>query len=141
MYKEVVKFENYEGEEVEKTLYFNITKAEIVMLEAKYPEGIQAHINKVIESKDKKQIMDLFEMFITMSYGKRDDDNNFVKLDDNELRAFKASEVYSELFMRLLTDGEAQEKFFVGIMPKEIREAAAKDISKMDKLTALPSNS
>ena len=131
MYKEVVTYENYEGEEVTKTLHFNITKAELVRLEMEYPNGIQAYIQSVVESRDKKQIMDLFEMFITLAYGKRDEDNNFIKLDEKEIRAFKSSEVYSALFMKLLTDEKAQEAFFLGIMPKELREAANKEISKM----------
>lgn len=128
MYHTNVTFENFDGEQVTKTLYFNLTKAEITKLQLSYKGGFDKYVQSVIDEKDPEKIMNLFEMLILKAYGVRNDDG-FIKSKE-KTDAFVTSEAYSELFMRLITDEKAQNEFFMGIMPRDLAEQAAKEIEK-----------
>lgn len=137
MYKTNVTYENFDGEQVTKTLYFNLTKAEITKLQLSYKEGFDKYVETVIHPVDEngnkvdpdpQKIMDLFEMLILKAYGVRNDDG-FIK-DETKTKVFVTSEAYSELFMRLLSDEKAQTEFFMGIMPKDLVAQAQTEIEK-----------
>ena len=119
MYKTIVKFTDEEGNSKEKELRFNLTKAEIAKLQLSTEGGFDKHIQAIIDSKDNGKIIELFENLITMSYGQVDSTGEFYK-DKDAARRFLATEAYSELFMRLITDEKEQQAFFMGIIPRDL---------------------
>ena len=82
--------------------------------------GLEKRIQKIVSSQNGKEIMALFKEIILKAYGvKSDDGKRFIK--NQEVRdEFEQSEAYSELFMKLVTDADAAQKFINGIIPKDI---------------------
>ena len=71
MYKETIKFEDIEGNEVERDFYFRLTKMELVELLAGY-EVMGGYMSFLAETARKNQVgplIDLIHMVITKSYG------------------------------------------------------------------------
>lgn len=117
MLKKTVSYEDYDGNQRTDDLYFNLTKAEVTIMEYSAEGGLTKMLEKVVASKDTKKIIEIFQNIIMMSYGEKSPDGKrFIK--NQELRdAFAQTEAYSELFMELATNEEAAAQFVNGIVP------------------------
>lgn len=139
MVKQKVTYINFDGEEITETIRFNLTKAELMRLEARSEGGLSARLDKIqkamarereeTESEEirdpllKKEIFDFFEEVIESSYGIVRN-GMFVK-DKDATSQFMASEAYSELLLSLLSGGESTAAAFIqGIMPPVKQEVA-----------------
>lgn len=120
MYKETIKYTDYDDNEREEDFYFNLNKAELTEMQMSTEGGLEKRIQKIVSSQNGKEIMALFKEIILKAYGvKSDDGKRFIK--NQEIRdEFEQSEAYSELFMKLVTDADAAQKFINGIIPKDI---------------------
>ena len=58
MLKETIKYTDYNGVEREEDFYFNLTEAELVDMDMDENNGLAEKLQKIIDSKDIKQIMD-----------------------------------------------------------------------------------
>jgi len=132
MYKTSVTYEDsFTGNQVTRDLYFNLTKAEITKLQLSYKDGFDKYVREVIDSADPGKIMDLFEMLILKAYGVRTAEGDFLKSKERS-EAFVTTEAYSELFMRLIQNQEEQEKFFMGVIPKDLADQASAELKKIE---------
>ena len=115
-----IKYTDYDGVERTESFYFNLSKAELITMDAEIEGGFKKMIEKVIESQDPKQIIEIFKDIIYRSYGEKSPDGRrFIK--SKELSdAFTQTEAYSELFMELATDAGKAEAFVKGIMPPDL---------------------
>lgn len=122
MLKRTIKYENLDGEMVEKEFYFNLTKAELVEMEMSNANGggFEESMRRIVESNDGKAIMEEFEKIIMKTVGYRDGDD-FIKTEDYRNR-FKNSGAYSELFIELVTDAEAGARFINAVIPAHLAE-------------------
>lgn len=129
MYKKTLTFENYDGEEITKNLYFRLTQAEIVDMEFNDPNGsVISMLRKMSNEKDMRVIVPLVKKFMLMSYCERQENGTLIK--NEKIRdAFAASEEYSELFMELISDIDKLAGFINAIVPK----AAQKNLDTMKK--------
>lgn len=120
MLKHDITFENFEGETVTETFYFNLTKTEIITLEVGYEGGLEAAIKRIIETKDHAKLIEEFKRIILMAYGvKSEDGRRFIKSD--QLREeFTQTAAFDELFMKLATDADFGANFIKGIIPKSM---------------------
>ena len=48
MLKKTITYQNFAGETVTEDFYFNLTKAELLQLEMAMPNGLAAHIDKLV---------------------------------------------------------------------------------------------
>lgn len=82
-------------------------------------------ITQIIDAKDGKRIMELFDDLIYRSYGvKTPDGKRFIK--SKEVKdAFVESEAYEVLFEELCTDADKAAEFVNGILPKNLSAKAA----------------
>ena len=121
MIKKTIKYVDYNGNERTEDFYFNLTKAELTEMELSIEGGLTATIEKIVESKDNKQIVELFKEIILKSYGEKSSDGKrFIK--SKELtEAFTQTEAYSELFMELALKEDAAAEFVNGIMPSSMK--------------------
>lgn len=130
MFVQTVEYEDYNGVKCKEDVYFNLSKAEIIRLQATYPGGFGEHIQRIIDASDTRAVYEAFEQFVALCYGvKSDDGKRFMKkapdghplIDD-----FMETEAYSELLMMLLSDAEFAAKFVQSVMPaslvKELEE-------------------
>lgn len=124
MLKRDITFEDFNGETVSETHYFNLTKSEILSLEASYSGGLEAAIQRIIDAKDSMALIAEFQKIILLAYGiKSDDGKRFIK-NDTLREEFKQTAAYDVLFMELATNDKLAADFMIGIMPKDLAKAA-----------------
>ena len=116
MFKKVIKYEDFNGQKREETFYFNLSKAELMEMELSTQAGVEEMIKMLIATKDNAKIVQIFKDLILKSYGiKSEDGTRFIK--SQELRdSFEQSNAYSELFMEILANTDAQVAFINGVI-------------------------
>ncbi len=123
MLKKTITYKDFNGEEVKEDYFFHLSKAELVELEVSHDGGLSAAMQRIVETDDRKAIVEEFKKIILLSYGvKSSDGKRFVK--NATLReSFESSEAYSTLFMELVTETDAAIEFMNGIIPADMLEA------------------
>ena len=130
MLKKTITYTDYNGTERTEDFYFNLTKAEILDMEMSEAGGLTAKLNRIIESKDSRELMRHFKYIIHKSYGvKSDDGRRFVKSDEIST-GFEQTEAYEELFMELFSDATKAAEFVNGIVPQGIQTSGIGIIDK-----------
>jgi hypothetical protein len=139
MFKKTITYTDFNDQEQTKTLYFNLSKAEVIEMEVGEAGGYGKMLKSVIDSKDAATIMKVFKQLILKSYGiKTPDGQGFTK--SKELtEEFENSAAYSELFVELCTDAKAASEFVSRILPLT-EEQRREVLDKQAKTTELPSN-
>lgn len=113
MLKKVLKFTDLNGEEQEKTLYFNYNKIEITRLQKKLGGDIQAKIAELQQSKDLNKIMEFIVNFIVRAYGEKSDDGlEFIK-DRETQKKFENSILFDRFLDELMSNPEKEMTKFV----------------------------
>lgn len=121
MISKEVTYTDYNGDEQTETLYFNLTKAELIDLDASYPTGMKDEIDKATKNQDGKVMIKLFKDVIARSYGERSvDGKRFIKSEE-KTKDFFTSEVYSALFMDLINDPDSGSTFVQGLLANATR--------------------
>jgi hypothetical protein len=122
MLKETIAYTDYDGNERKEDFYFNLTKAEVTEMEMSTEGGLTKTLQKIVNEKDAKRIIETFKDLILKAYGEKSPDGKrFIK--NQELRdAFSQTEAYSELFMKLATNAEAAANFVNGIIPSVLNK-------------------
>lgn len=119
MLKKTITYTDYNDETRTEDFYFNLSKAELTLMEASKVGGMKNYLERIIQTKDVTAIAEMFKDIIHMSYGEKSPDGKrFIKSEDLSV-AFEQTEAYSELVMELL-NAENAAKFINGIMPKDI---------------------
>ena len=122
MLKKEITYENFDGEEVTDTFYFNVSKPEIIELELEVDGGFGRMMERIVEAGNTKLLIKEFKRIIFLAYGvKSEDGKRFIKSD--EIREeFSQTAAYSELFMQLALDADAAAEFIKGILPKDLSD-------------------
>lgn len=127
MYKKIITYTDYNGEERKDVCYFNLSKAEIAEMELSTNGGLEKKLQNIIDSGDQETITRTFKQIILKAYGEKSADGKyFLKVDDEGRplsRKFSQTEAYSELFIELATNADAAAEFVNGIVPKEASQA------------------
>lgn len=118
MLKKTFTYTDYNGVERTETHYFNLSKAELVDMEATTPGSLSEKLKRIVDGADGPEIMKFFKELIFKSYGiKSDDGRRFMKSAEIS-EAFSQTEAYVQLYMELVTNPEAAADFANGIIPK-----------------------
>lgn len=117
MFKHVVKYEDFNGNPKERTLYFNLSKAELLKMELASENGLQEDLQKLVDSKDRQKIMETFDRIIALSYGEKSSDGQLFVKNQDVLNSFLQSPAYDEFVFDLLTKPGTAEAFVRGITP------------------------
>lgn len=126
MLKKTVKYTDYNDVEQEETLYFNLSRAELLDMEFETPGGLASHLQKIVESEDSVAIYDTFKKLIIKSYGEKSADGKlFMKSEANTL-SFTGSAAYSEILMTLCSDVDEAVAFVNGILPAGMNQGPQK---------------
>ena len=126
MLKKRITFTDYDGVERSEEFYFNLNEMELTKMNLNADGGsLDKILQKIIDTKDIREVVKLFEMIILTAYGEKSmDGRTFIKND--EVRAkFTSSEAYNVLFMELISDSKKASEFVRGIVPKDLALAAA----------------
>lgn len=120
MFSHEIKYVDYNGNEREETLYFNLNAAELAKLQAKTEGGLKDYITKLFSEQDISRIWDLFEKIVLMSYGKKMADGSFAKDEGRIAAKFVETKAYSDFMVWLLSEGGVHATTFINaIVPSE----------------------
>lgn len=118
MLKKVITYTDYEGNERKETYWFNLSKAELVEMQAC---GSLRDYTRISDTQDVGGVVGILKDVILKAYGEKSTDGKrFLKKDkDGTLlcEAFAETEAYSELFMELATNPKAFEEFIKSVIP------------------------
>lgn len=140
MIKQTVKYEDFEGNTVEKDFWFHLSKADIAELQFAGEDSALATMLEKLGDEDvsAKQALAIFKQIVEHAVGERSEDGvRFVKNDDIR-NAFMQTDAYSELLFSMLEDPKKAVSFINNLMPKSIREEIkksydGKDLSEMSE--------
>lgn len=120
MLKKTITYTDYNGATRTEDFYFNLTKVELMRMEANVQGGLSNKLERVSKAQDAAAVMEVMEDLIRKSYGKKTADGGFVKRQDY-VDEFVSTEAYSELFMEMITNADAAAAFVNGIIPANMR--------------------
>lgn len=124
MLKRLIKYTNFNDEEVTEEFYFNFTTAELAEMELSTFGGMAQMLKNIIATNDGGEIIRIFKKILMDSVGRRSEDGRkFIK--NPEIRNdFLDSGAFSALFMELITDIDSGAKFVNGLMPGDLVKKA-----------------
>lgn len=129
MLKKVIHYTDYDGNEQETEVYFNLTKMECMDIDLEYEAegGLVEHLKKLFANKNedeisKKDAVNFIKFLVDRSYGVRpkDNPNVFLKEDDDGkplYKKFKQTPAYSAFVYGLLSGEESLDEFTEKVMP------------------------
>lgn len=107
MLKKVVKYTDFNGQEREDTIYFNLTKSELTKLELGVKGGLSTKMEEAVKNQDNVALSNIFNMILLNAYGvKSDDGKRFIKSETARIE-FEQSAVYDVIFMEIAQNEEA----------------------------------
>lgn len=125
MLKQTIQFTDYNDQPREITEYFHLNEAEIVDMQAKSVNGIQADMQDAILSNDAGRVLDFIKELVHRSYGKKSADGLTFDKSPELLQRFINSAHYSDFLLGLIQDdGRKGQDFVKGIMPAKLVERA-----------------
>lgn len=122
MLKKTITFENFDGDTVTETHYFNLSQTELIELELEYAGGIERAVTNMIEAKRNRELFAAVKQIVLSAYGiKSDDGKRFIK-NDQIREEFTQTPAFDALMVELGTNEDAAAKFIIGVMPKAAQE-------------------
>ena len=127
MLREVIKYQDYDGNEYEEPFYFNLSRSELIKLQTSIPGGLEQMINNIIAAKDQNALMTMFAKIIHLAYGEKSPDGKHFVKSEELANAFEQTLAYDNLFMELIQDADKAAAFINGILPNDSKT----DIKKL----------
>lgn len=121
MLKRKIKYEDFNGDEVEDVHYFNISKPELIEMEVAYKKGFGTFLQDIVDTKDNKELIKQFKEIVLIAYGVKTEDGKRFEKSDQLREEFSQTAAFQSLFMELATVDDAAVEFFKGIIPKDMR--------------------
>jgi hypothetical protein len=136
MIKKTLTYTDHNGKEHTEDFHFNLPKGEFMLWEMEAvdaeTEGMTDKIERLMRSRDGKEIVAVFKDLIAKSYGIKTADGRFMKEDVDGrplIVHFRSTEAYDELIYELATDADAGAEFVNGIAPKKVRDEVKKEVA------------
>ena len=120
MLKETRTYKDFDGKERTEDFYFNLSKAELMELEASVDGGWLKSMKRIISAQNNPAIMREFKNMILSSYGEKSPELS---------KAFSETEAYSDMFVEFFQHPDRAAKFFTGILPAELQAKFADAIA------------
>ena len=132
MIKQHVSYEDYDGNKVEKDLWFHLNKSDLAKMSLGFDGGLIDGLTELQKKGDKKAVAEFIDNLLVNAYGVRKPGSD-VFLKTPEIKEdFQYSLAHDEILMMLL-GGEDDEiiNFIVGIMPGMSAEDRANVIEQV----------
>lgn len=138
MLKKTITFDDLDGNPVTQDFYFNLTPQELAEMEFSVEGGMIGLLERIVEEKNSKVILDMFKEILSKAYGVRGADNiQFIKAPELWIH-FTQTDAFSKLFLEMMSDANYAAEFFNGLMPKELQEKAKElDLRPIDHNAAV----
>lgn len=129
MYTKTITFEDYNGVKRTETHYFNMNKAELTKWLTTTGEAtLDKVLMRLYTERNGREIINIFENLLKITYGKKSDDGRKFIKSDEIWEDFHQTEGYSELFMELISDGNAVSEFVNKTLPSDVSSDIQKAI-------------
>lgn len=116
MIKKTITYKDFNGNENTDTFYFNLSEAELSMMEVRFKGGLSNYIKEAVDAGDNAKLISLFNDVLLEAYGiKSEDGKKFVKSEAIK-EDFKSSAAFSKIFMSVCTDEKEADAFIKGII-------------------------
>ena len=134
MYRKVMTYIDFNGNERTETFRFNLTKAELTKMLTAATGGLDKKLQEIIEKRDIPKLMENFEMILDNSYGEISPDGRRFMKSAEILDAFKETQAYSDFYMLLVTNDEEAAAFINGVLPEAMRDETNAYVSDVVQL-------
>lgn len=118
MLKKSITYVDYDGNERTDNYWFNLDEAELLELQMRYPGGMSAMLQKMVEEEDGAKILATIKEIIMMAYGEKSLDGKYFEKSNAKSILFTQSRAYSALLMELYRDAGAAADFMNKIIPQ-----------------------
>jgi hypothetical protein len=150
MLKQTITYTDFDDLERTETLYFNLTRTDLVDLLDLEPELLrwQERLNQKQQTEgtltvpEIRELLEIIKRLVRHSYGVRSEDGRKHRKSDEIFEDFKASAVYDAFMMSMFMDVQKGIDFMIGILPSgmvEVEEVAkAIDENRAATVTEVP---
>ena len=133
MIKKTITYTDLNGAENTEDYYFHINKGEMMRIQLSEGMALDVKIDRLIQTRDYKEIVATIESFIDLSYGVRSENGKSFIKNPKQLELFKSSEAYSELVWTLYTDEDEMRNFIFGIFPSNLKEVTEETLKNLEE--------
>lgn len=127
MVKRTITYKDYNDVERTEDLYFNLTETELVKLQYSEDGGLGEMIEKMIKSRNDKEIVRIFDRIIMLSYGEKTPDGRGFRKSEEISLNFSYTPAYDKLFMELAQNDKAMSDFINELIPSELSKKLAEN--------------
>ena len=122
MIKKTINYTDYNGVERKEDFYFNLSKAELLEMEAGTTGGFAVMVQRMIDAQDTPALIKVWKEILLKAYGEKSaDGRRFIKTEELSA-AFAQTEAYSELFMELALNSDKAAEFVKGVIPANLEK-------------------
>lgn len=151
MLKQTITYTDFDDNETQETLYFNLTKTELadnlhIQDEIEAIQKIFEGERRELTTEDIQRVINLVKTLMRLSYGIRSEDGKRFIKSEQLWTEFTQTAAYDEFLYSLFEQQEKAIVFMSGILPKEIRSSVTEALEKADlgsdmakRLSAQPS--
>ena len=118
MLKKPITYVDYDGNQRTENYWFNLDEGEILELQVRYPGGMSAMLQKMVEEEDGAKILATIKEIIMLAYGEKSLDGKYFTKSHEKSVLFTQSRAYSALLMELYRDANAAADFMNKISPQ-----------------------
>jgi PDZ domain-containing secreted protein len=130
MLKKTIEYVDYNGVKRTEDFYFNLSEAELLEMHMSTDGGMDAFINRIIQTQDNRALTQMFKDLLFKSYGVKSlDGKRFMKSEELSTE-FSQTEAYSKLYVELATDAEKAAEFVNGIIPGDKKVNASEILAE-----------
>lgn len=135
MFKITKTTTNFNGEEITRDYFFNLTEAEIVNMQFGKSGGLYDYLATIINAKEQTNIIETLNKMVLEAYGEKSPDGEFFMKNEEIKEKFKATQAFSDIYMELAFDDVKAAEFINGILPdKEKFKAKLQQMADKAKL-------
>lgn len=128
MLKKTITYVDYDGVERTEDFWFNLTKAELAILNLSESGGIQKKFEKISQTQDTPAVVKVFQDIVKLAYGEKSPDGRRFIKDPKLFEEFSQTEAYSQLIIEMLSDPQAAADFAAGIIPRDLADEVKKEM-------------
>lgn len=128
MYAKEITYKDYNGLERKETFLFNLTKTEILEMDAEVNGGLKELLEKIVAANDIKNIMRYFKTIVLKAYGEKSEDGRRFVKSEKLAEAFTQTEAYDIFMMGLLENPNEATAFINAIIPSDTDKSTLSEV-------------
>lgn len=118
-----VTYDDYAGKKRTETHYFDLTRTEINMLNARYGGSLEQTLARLTMTENAREMMDILMDVFKTAYGRMDDDRVHFRKSPEIWDDFASTPAFDKLFMETMSSDEKSAAFMRGVLPPKAAEA------------------